>query len=210
MDPEAASPTTAHKVDVNAYHMAYRDNGSVNARCIFYCYNPPIVGKRITVLAWIADKYARRGKNYIVTQAVSVDQDGCLLDRVITHELKQPAEVGKTGPSQFTDTETARDTLGTSGTVASGRMSLTFATELLRRYFGAEFYNRGGMVELRFLRSVRPGDTVTFSGKVTGITKVTDGGRVNVEVIATNQKGDVTAVGEGACVVPSSCVPADT
>ena len=34
-----------------------------------------------------------------------------------------------------TDTETARDTLGTSGTVASGRMSLTFATELLRRYF---------------------------------------------------------------------------
>src|SRR5208337_2969230 len=83
---------------------------------------------------------------------------------------------GKTGPSQFTDEETARDTLGTSGTVASGRMSLTFATELLRRYFGADAYNRGGMVELRFLRPVRPGDTVTFSGKVTGITQVTNGG----------------------------------
>jgi 3-hydroxybutyryl-CoA dehydratase len=116
---------------------------------------------------------------------------------------------GKTGPSQFTDTETARDTLGTSGTVASGRMSLTFATELLRRYFGSEFYNRGGMVELRFLRPVRPGDTVTFSGKVTGISKVTDGGRVNVEVTATNQKGDVTAVGTGACIVPSACVPGE-
>jgi len=116
---------------------------------------------------------------------------------------------GKTGPSQFTDEETARDTLGTSGTVASGRMSLTFATELLRRYFGSDVYNRGGMVELRFLRPVRPGDTVTFSGEVTGITKVTDGGRVNVEVTATNQKGDVTAVGTGACVVPSACVPAE-
>jgi 3-hydroxybutyryl-CoA dehydratase len=116
---------------------------------------------------------------------------------------------GKTGPSQFTDTETARDTLGTSGTVASGRMSLTFATELLRRYFGADVYNRGGMVELRFLRPVRPGDTVTFSGKVTGIAKVTDGGRVSVEVTATNQKGDVTAVGTGACIVPSACVPED-
>ena len=114
---------------------------------------------------------------------------------------------GKTGPSQFTDTETARDTLGTSGTVASGRMSLTFATELLRRYFGADVYNRGGMVELRFLRPVRPGDTVTFSGKVTGITKVTDGGRVSVDVTATNQKGDVTAVGTGACIVPSAYVP---
>jgi len=95
MDPEAAFPTISHKVDVNAYHMAYHDNGSVNARCAFYCYNPPMVGKRIIVQAWIADKYARRGKNYIVTEAVSVDEDGRLLDRVITHELKQPSEVGK-------------------------------------------------------------------------------------------------------------------
>ena len=95
MDPEAAFPTISHKVDVRPYQSVYRDNGSVNARCAFYCYNSPIAGKRITVQAWIADKYARRGKNYIVTEAVSVDEDGRLLDRVITHELKQPNEVGK-------------------------------------------------------------------------------------------------------------------
>ena len=34
---------------------------------------------------------------------------------------------GETGPSQFTDEKTAAETLGTTGTVASGRMSLTFA-----------------------------------------------------------------------------------
>jgi hypothetical protein len=95
MDPEAAFPTISHKVDVRPYQSVYRDNGSVNARCAFYCYNSPVPGKRITVQAWIADKYARRGKNYIVTEAVSVDEDGRLLDRVITHELKQPNEVGK-------------------------------------------------------------------------------------------------------------------
>lgn len=95
MDPEAAFPTISHKVDVGAYGRAYRDHGSVNARCAFHCYNTPIPGKRITVHAWIADKYLRRGKTYIVTEAVSVDEDGRLLDRVITHELKQPAEVGK-------------------------------------------------------------------------------------------------------------------
>ena len=67
----------------------------MNARCAFHFYNPPIAGKRITVQSWIADKYARRGKTYIVTEAVSVDEDGRLLDRVITHELKQPSEVGK-------------------------------------------------------------------------------------------------------------------
>ena len=39
---------------------------------------------------------------------------------------------GKTGPSQFIDEATAQKTLGTRGTVASGRMSLTFASEMLR------------------------------------------------------------------------------
>ena len=95
MDPEAAFPTISGKVDTHQYHGAYRDNGSVNARCAFHFYNPPVAGKRITVQSWIADKYARRGKNFIVTEAVSVDEDGRLLDRVITHELKQPKEVGK-------------------------------------------------------------------------------------------------------------------
>jgi len=114
---------------------------------------------------------------------------------------------GATGPSQFTDLETARSTLGTQSTVASGRMSLTFAIELLRRYFGADVYNSRGMVDLRFLRPVRPGDSVTFTGKITGITKEADGSRVAVEVSATNQKGDVTAAGSGACVVPSGYMP---
>ena len=116
---------------------------------------------------------------------------------------------GAEGPSQFTDAETARDKLGTHSTVASGRMSLTFAVELLRRYFGADVYNRGGMVDLRFLRPVRPGDAVTFTGKITGIAKEANGGRVSVAVTATNQKGDVTAAGTGACLVPSGYLPAE-
>ena len=116
---------------------------------------------------------------------------------------------GAKGPSQFTDLETAKSTLGTASTVASGRMSLTFATELLRRYFGADVYNGGGMVDLRFLRPVRPGDSVTFTGKVTATAKEADGTRVTVEVSATNQKGAVTAAGMGACIVPSGYLPAE-
>ena len=95
MDPEASFPTISHKVDVRQFNAKYSDNGSVNARCAFHCYNEPVPGKRLTVTAWVADKYIRRGKNYIVTEAVSVDEDGRLIDRVITHELKQPWEVGK-------------------------------------------------------------------------------------------------------------------
>jgi acyl dehydratase len=62
---------------------------------------------------------------------------------------------------------------------------------------------------LRFLRPVRPGDSITFSGKVTAVAKEANGARVSVEVNATNQKGDVTAAGTGACVVPSGYLPSE-
>jgi 3-hydroxybutyryl-CoA dehydratase len=133
------------------------------------------------------------------------------LSKTMTQEAINAFEKsgGATGPSQFTDLETAKNTLGTASTVASGRMSLTFSIEMLRRYFGADVYNGGGMVDMRFLRPVRPGDTVTFSGKVTGTAKEADGTRVTVEVNATNQKGAVTAAGMGACIVPSGYLPAE-
>ena len=78
---------------------------------------------------------------------------------------------GESGPSQFTDEETAKGVLGTSGTVASGRMSLTFAIEMLRRYFGPDVYNHRGTVDLRFLRPVRPGDSITFSGVIAPVNR---------------------------------------
>jgi acyl dehydratase len=144
-----------------------------------------------------------------MTRSFAVGEELPPLSKTMTQAMINLFEQsgGKTGPSQFTDEATARGVLGTSGTVASGRMSLTFGTELLRRYFGAEVYNRGGMVELRFLRPVRPGDTVTFTGKVTGLAKVTNGVRVAVDVTGTNQKGDTTAAGAGSCIVPSLWVP---
>ena len=144
-----------------------------------------------------------------ITRSFSIGDEVSPLSKIVTQTAINLFEKsgGAEGPSQFTDEATARGVLGTSGTVASGRMSLTFASELMRRYFGTEVYNRGGMIELRFLRPVRPGDTVTFTGKVTGLAKVTNGVRVAVNVTGTNQKGDTTAAGEGACIVPSLWVP---
>ena len=116
---------------------------------------------------------------------------------------------GQSGPSQFTDEETARETLGTEGTVASGRMSLSFAIELLRKHFGSGVFNHTGTVDLRFLRPVRPGDTITFSGTVTGVTREVNGSRVSVEIKAENQRGDTTGVGHGSAVVPNAYLPQD-
>jgi len=114
---------------------------------------------------------------------------------------------GNTGPSQFTDEHAAKEVLGTEGTVASGRMSLTFAIEMLRRHFGAEVFNHTGVVDLRFLRPVRPGDTITFAGTVSGIAREANGNRVSVDIEVKNQKGDTTGVGQGSAVVPNAFLP---
>ena len=113
---------------------------------------------------------------------------------------------GHSGPSQFTDEEAAKEVLGTEGTVASGRMSLTFAIEMMRR---PEVFNHTGTVDLRFLRPVRPGDTITFTGKVTGTTKEANGARVSVDIEVTNQKGNTTGVGQGSAIVPNAFLPSE-
>ena len=114
---------------------------------------------------------------------------------------------GNTGPSQFTDEGAAKEVLGTEGTVASGRMSLTFAIEMMRRHFGADVFNHTGTVDLRFLRPVRPGDTITFNAKVTGTSKEANGSRVSVDIEVQNQKGDTTGIGQGSAIVPNAYLP---
>ena len=114
---------------------------------------------------------------------------------------------GESGPSQFTDETTARETLGTAGTVASGRMSLAFAIEMLRKHFGSSVFNHTGIVDLRFLRPVRPGDTITFSGKIIDTTREANGSKVSVEIKVENQKGDTTGVGTGSAIVPTAFLP---
>jgi acyl dehydratase len=114
---------------------------------------------------------------------------------------------GESGPSQFTDESTARETLGTAGTVASGRMSLAFAIEMLRMHFGGEVFNHTGTVDLRFLRPVRPGDTITFKGTVIDTAREANGHKVSVEIKIENQKGDTTGVGTGSAIVPTAFLP---
>ena len=86
-------------------------------------------------------------------------------------------------------------------------MSLTFASEMLRLYSGRSFTTPGMTIWL--LRPVRPGDTITFIGKVTAVAREPNGGRVTVEVTASNQKGDTTATGSGGCIVPTAAIPTE-
>ena len=97
--------------------------------------------------------------------------------------------------------ELAKQRLGTTFPIASGRMSVAFASESLRKFFGAEVFNHTGTVNLKFLRPVKEGDTITVSGTVNSRQPVGKGTLVTVDISCENQNGDKTAVGQGSAIV---------
>ena len=97
--------------------------------------------------------------------------------------------------------ELAKQRLGTTYPIASGRMSVAFAAESLRKFFGPEAFNHTGTVNLKFLRPVKEGDTLTVGGTVNSREKVENGTKVIVDLFCENQNGDKTAVGQGSAIV---------
>ena len=84
------------KHDATAFAMVYDDQiGTVNAGNQVEFFNPPIIGKKIIVHGRIADKYLRRDKPYIVIEAIATDEDGRLIEKLSTYQLKKPDELGK-------------------------------------------------------------------------------------------------------------------
>ena len=100
-----------------------------------------------------------------------------------------------------TDADLAARKLGTSYPIASGRMSIAFASEALRKLFGADVYHRTGNVNLKFLRPVKDGDVITVGGRVSDLVLEGAETRVMVEVWCENQEGHKTAAGMGSARV---------
>ena len=98
--------------------------------------------------------------------------------------------------------ELAQQRLGTAYPIASGRMSVAFAAESLRRFFGPEVFNHTGSVNLKFLRPVKGGDTITVHGSVVHQEETTEGTLVSVDIYCENQDRNRTAIGMGTAVVP--------
>ena len=95
-DPETVFPTIAVKHDATALSMVYEDTtGGVNAGNEMEFHNPPIPGRKVRVTGRIHDKYSRRDKPYLVIEATAVDEDGRLLEKMRTYQMKKPDEVGK-------------------------------------------------------------------------------------------------------------------
>ena len=97
--------------------------------------------------------------------------------------------------------ELAKQRLGTTYPIASGRMSVAFASESLRKFFGADVFNYTGTVNLKYLRPVKEGDTLTIGGAVNSRQTVGNGTLITVDLYCENQNGDKTAVGQGTAII---------
>ncbi len=98
--------------------------------------------------------------------------------------------------------ELAQQRLGFAHPLASGRMSVAFAAESLRKFFGGDVFNHTGTVNLKFLRPVKHGDTVTVHGSVAHQEPVEKGTLVTIDIYCENQDRDKTAIGTGTAIVP--------
>ena len=141
----------------------------------------------------------------MATLKVEINQEMHLLTKkVIQERINQFESCGLDEDRQnfHNNPEVALEKLGTAFPIASGRMSLAFAAESLRRFFGPEVYNHSGTLNLKFLRPVRDGDTITVHGTVTRQEQVDNGTLVSVDVYCENQDQDKTAVGSATAIVP--------
>ncbi len=78
---------------------------------------------------------------------------------------------------------------------------MSFAIELLRRHFGNEVLNHTATVDLRFLRTVRPGDTITYTATVTGVSREVNGSHVPVEIKAENQRSETATLRNSSAAI---------
>lgn len=140
----------------------------------------------------------------MASQKIEINQEIPSVTKSVTRQsIDQFESVGIMETENIHNSEEmARERLGTDYILASGRMSITFAAESLRKFFGSEVFNHTGTVNLKFLRPVTSGDTITVYGNVVNQEKVETGTLVSVDIYCENQNQDKTAAGLGTAIVP--------
>ena len=76
-----ANPALLVAQHVRLFKTRYATGGNVHTRHDTQFLNPARIGKKITVSGTLVDKYVRRGREYLVVECRSVDEDGVELCR---------------------------------------------------------------------------------------------------------------------------------
>ena len=135
----------------------------------------------------------------VTYDSVQVGDELPILVKHESHEsIDMYARYAPTGPREgwhnlHTDAEYAQAGIF-GGTVNMGVATVAYVAELLEKAFPLMYLmGESSSLEMRATEPVRAGDTITFTGRITG--KAQEGGRryVECEVLGTNQRDILVA-----------------
>ena len=89
---------------------------------------------------------------------------------------------------------------GLPAPIATGVMSSAFLSEMLTKAFGIDWL-RSGSIDVKFIRPIYAGDTVTARGRITGKNQSSTGVRLALDIWCETQRGWPVTVGIGSVVV---------
>jgi 3-hydroxybutyryl-CoA dehydratase len=89
---------------------------------------------------------------------------------------------------------------GLPAPIATGVMSAAFLSEMLTGAFGVEWI-RGGTMDVKFIRPIYAGDTVTAHGRITAKAEAGTGVRVALNIWCDTQRGEPVTVGTASVVL---------
>jgi acyl dehydratase len=79
-------------------------------------------------------------------------------------------------------------------------MSSAYLSQMLTSAFGIEWL-RGGSIDVKFIRPIYAGDTVTARGRITAKTETSTGTRVFLAIWCETQRGEPVTVGTANLVI---------
>jgi acyl dehydratase len=89
---------------------------------------------------------------------------------------------------------------GLPAPIATGVMSSAFLSQMLTTAFGVDWI-RSGSIDVKFIRPIYAGDTVTARGRITGKSATSTGVRIALEIWCETQRGKPVTVGTADVVV---------
>ena len=89
---------------------------------------------------------------------------------------------------------------GLQAPIATGVMSSAFLSEMLTKAFGIDWI-RSGSIDVKFIRPIYAGDTLTMRGRITGKSETSTGVRIALDIWCETQRGKPVTVGTATVVV---------
>ena len=89
---------------------------------------------------------------------------------------------------------------GLQAPIATGVMSSAFLSEMLTKAFGIDWI-RSGSIDVKFIRPIYAGDTLTMRGRITGKSETSTGVRIALDIWCETQRGEPVTVGTATVVV---------